>query len=202
MQSSTPNSEITEAARSSLSGSWSKAIGAMLLYGFIMIGLGLGDSALCSLFMPQNSSLAMAQWIFSGAMMVGLAAFFVSLTDGLPEFSRLFDGFNHFGRSFGAYFMYGLFILLWSLLFVIPGIIKTYSYAMTFFILADDPDVGVFEAITRSRELMDGNKFKFWLLSWRFFGWSILCLFTLGLGFLWLAPYMQACFAEFYKDIK
>lgn len=135
-------------------------------------------------------------------MMVGLAAFFISLTDGIPELSRLFDGFNRFGRSFGTYFMYGLLLLLWSLLFVIPGIIKTYSYAMTFFILADDSDVGVLGAITRSREIMNGNKMKFWLLSWRFVGWSILCMLTAGIGFLWLIPYMQTSFAEFYKDIK
>jgi len=202
MQSSTPNSEITAAARSSLSGNWGKAIGAMFLYGFIMIGLTLGDSVLCSFFMPTESSFGLAQWIFSGAMMVGLAAFFISLTDGIPELSRLFDGFNRFGRSFGTYFMYGLLLLLWSLLFVIPGIIKTYSYAMTFFILADDSDVGVLGAITRSREIMNGNKMKFWLLSWRFVGWSILCMLTAGIGFLWLIPYMQTSFAEFYKDIK
>ena len=202
MQSSTPNSEITAAARSSLSGNWGKAIGAMFLYGFIMIGLTLGDSVLCSFFMPTESSFGLAQWIFSGAMMVGLASFFISITDGIPELSRLFDGFNRFGRSFGTYFMYGLLLLLWSLLFVIPGIIKTYSYAMTFFILADDPAIGTREAITRSREIMDGNKFKFWLLSWRFLGWSILCSFTGGIGFLWLIPYMQTSFAEFYKDIK
>ena len=224
MQSSTPNSEITAAARSSLSGNWGKAIGAMFLYGFIMIGLTLGDSVLCSFFMPTESSFGLAQWIFSGAMMVGLAAFFISLTDGIPELSRLFDGFNRFGRSFCALFAYGFLLfawallpiipliialflcnyllIIWTFLLIIPCIIKTYSYAMTFFILADDPAIGTREAITRSREIMDGNKFKFWLLSWRFLGWSILCSFTGGIGFLWLIPYMQTSFAEFYKDIK
>lgn len=202
MKSSTPNSEITAAARNSLSGNWGKAIGALFLYGFIIIGLSLGDSVWFSFFMPPESSFGLIQWIFSGAMMVGLAAFFISLTDGIPELSRMFDGFNRFGRSFGTYFMYILFTCLWTSLFIIPGIIKTYSYAMTFFILADDPDVGVLGAITRSREIMDGNKMKFWLLSWRFVGWSVLCMLTAGIGFLWLAPYMQASFAEFYKDIK
>ena len=202
MQSHTPNSDITAAARTSLSGNWGKAITALFIYGFIQIGLGLSDSVLCGLFLSPESSLKLAQWVFSGALLVGQASFFISLTNGIPEIPRLFDGFNRFGRSFATSFMCGLFVFLWSLLFLIPGIIKSYSYAMTFFILADDPDAGVLEAITRSRKLMDGNKFKFWLLSWRFFGWAILCMFTMGIGFIWLAPYAQTSMTEFYKDIK
>ena len=73
---------------------------------------------------------------------------------------------------------------------------------MTFYILADDSDVGIFGAITRSRGLMDGNKWKYFRLQWRFFGWILLCLLTLGIGFIWLAPYMQTSMAAFYQDVK
>jgi len=202
MKSTTPNSKITANARSALSGNRGKAIGAFFIYILFLIGLAIADGVLCALLFPPEFSVNLIQWIFEGALMVGLAAFFISITDGVPMLSRLFDGFNRFGRSFGAYFMYSLFILLWMLLLIIPGIIKCHSYAMTFYILADDPNIGVFGSITRSRVLMDGNKWKYFRLQWRFFGWTLLCVLTLGIGFIWLAPYMQASMAAFYQDVK
>ncbi len=89
------------------------------------------------------------------------------------------------------------------LLLIIPGIIATFRYAMAFFIIADDEDCGPLEAITRSKEMMKGNKWKFFCLNWRFFGWSLLAVFfTFGIGFLWIVPYMQTSFAKFYEDVK
>ncbi len=202
MKSMTLNSEIIAKARALLSGNWGVAVGVNFIYLFLFIGMSLGDSVLSRLFLPKEYSFGIIQWIFSGALMVGLASFFISISRKEPRFSRLFDGFNRFGRSFGAYFMYSLFLLLWTLLLIIPGIIKSFSYTMTFYILADDPDVGVLDAITRSRELMDGNKIKYWCLCWRFFGWFLLSILTCGIGFIWLYPYMNTAFAEFYQDIK
>lgn len=201
MQSMTPNSAITARARAALSGNWGKAMGISVVYFFFVAGLCLTDTIICRLFLSPKFDVGLIQFVFSGALVVGLAAFFISVVDGVAQFSRLFDGFSRFGRSFGCYFMYNLFLLLWMLLLIIPGIIKSYSYAMTFYILADDNDVGVFEAITRSRQLMDGNKWKYVCLQWRFFGWALLCLLTLGIGFLWLVPYMSAATAAFYDDL-
>lgn len=95
-----------------------------------------------------------------------------------------------------------LFIILWSLLFIIPGIIKAFSYAMTPYIVEENPDLSANEAIDRSRAMMKGHKFDlFWLLL-SFIGWGILCLFTFGIGFLWLAPYVNTSLAAFYEDVK
>ena len=95
-----------------------------------------------------------------------------------------------------------IFILLWTLLLIIPGIIATYSYAMTFFIIADDPQAGALEAIGRSKEMMRGHRWKLFCLFLRFIGWSLLCLLTFGIGFLWLTPYMQTSLAHFYDDVR
>ena len=95
-----------------------------------------------------------------------------------------------------------IFIFLWSLLLVIPGIVKCFSYSMTPFILEENPELSANEAIDRSRAMMKGHKFDLFWLILSFIGWMILCFFTLGLGWLWLAPYMQTSVAAFYEDVK
>ena len=95
-----------------------------------------------------------------------------------------------------------LFTLLWTLLLIIPGIIAVLSYSMTFYILADDNSIGAMEAIDKSKKMMDGYKWKYFCLGLRFIGWSLLCILTLGIGFLWLLPYMQVSMVKFYDDIK
>ena len=85
---------------------------------------------------------------------------------------------------------------------IIPGIIAAYAYSMAFFIMADNPSVGALEAIRRSKAIMRGRKAKLFCLDLRFLGWGILCLLTLGIGFLWLVPYIQASHAHFYEDVR
>ena len=98
--------------------------------------------------------------------------------------------------------LFWLFTFLWALLLIVPGIIKSFSYAMTPFILIDNPELTANEAIDRSRAMMRGHKFDlFWLLL-SFIGWFILCMLTLGIGFFWLIPYTYTSVAGFYKDVK
>ena len=110
--------------------------------------------------------------------------------------------FNNYGHKILGMFLMGLFIALWTLLLVIPGIIKTFSYAMTPYILHEYPNVGVNDSIDISRKMMKGHKLDLFLLELSFIGWGILCIFTLGIGFLWLTPYMQTSLAIFYEDVK
>jgi uncharacterized membrane protein len=95
-----------------------------------------------------------------------------------------------------------LYILLWSLLFIIPGIIVAISYSMVFFILVDDPNIKITEALKKSKKMMFGYKWKYFCLGFRFIGWILLAALTFGVGFLWLLPYMQVSYAKFYDDIK
>lgn len=99
-------------------------------------------------------------------------------------------------------FLRGLYVLLWSFLFVIPGIIASYSYSMTAFIMIEHPDLSVNEAITRSKEIMRGNRWRLFCLQISFIGGQLLSALTCGIGFLFLRPYMNASFAAFYREIS
>ena len=108
---------------------------------------------------------------------------------------------NYWHKVWGMFLM-GLFISLWSLLFLIPGIVKAFSYSMTPFILEERPELSANEAIDHSRAMMRGHKFDlFWLLL-SFIGWGFLCLFTFGIGYLWLVPYVNTSVSAFYEDVK
>ncbi|WP_442598891.1 DUF975 family protein [Neobacillus sp. D3-1R] len=114
-------------------------------------------------------------------------------------FSVYKDGTTSF-KLIGASFLMGIFVFLWSLLLIIPGIIKAISYSQTFFILKDHPEYSVLEAISESKKRMKGYKWKYLILYISFLGWAILCLFTLGIGLLWLTPYVTASVATFYNE--
>jgi len=114
----------------------------------------------------------------------------------------VFSSFNRFGTALAAYFFVNLFVLLWSILLIIPGIIAALSYSMTYYILADNQSMGALDAISVSKKMMQGSKWKFFCLGWRFFGWSLLCVLTLGIGFFWLIPYMDCSLVKFYEDVR
>ena len=113
-----------------------------------------------------------------------------------------FIGFQDFVRSFLAYIINSIFIFLWSLLLIIPGIIKTLSYSMTFFILQEDTNISANDARKLSMEMMNGYKWKLFCLYFSFIGWILLSILTFGILFLWISSYMDVAKAEFYKNIK
>jgi len=108
---------------------------------------------------------------------------------------------NYWHKVWGMLLMH-IFISLWTLLLIIPGIIKAFSYAMTPYILEEFPELGANDAIDRSRAMMHGHKFDLFYLYLGFLGWGILSLFTAGIGFLWLIPYMETAQASFYEEVK
>ena len=173
--------------------------------------------------------LVIASVIIGGAMRLGYAKYNLNLIDRKPAvFHDLFSQMNRKWTGFCMNFLTGLYIGLWSLLLVIPGIVKTYSYAMTPFILSENPHMTANEAITASRELMDGNKWDLFCLYLSFIGWGILAAFPGLAVVLWgvfsgdmgaalgavalgvvlltvcyipLQPYMEAANAAFYRSI-
>lgn len=188
----TPNRDLMREAREALRNRWGLAVGAVLLYWLVSFAAGA---------IPYAG--VVTGMILSGPLSVGFCVFFLALARRRePAVGQLFDGFKSFGTAIGAYFLMILFILLWTLLFIIPGIIACYAYAMTWFVIADDPAVGPLEAITRSKLMMRGRKWKYFCLNMRFIGWGILCLLTCGVGFLWLIPYVQTALAAFYDDVR
>lgn len=116
---------------------------------------------------------------------------------------------NSFSLGFGNWLhvVWGMilstiYIFLWTLLLIIPGLIKSYSYALTPYILVEHPEMSANEAIEESMRLMDGHKFDLFYLQLSFIGWAILSILSLGLGFFWLIPYQMTAQAAFYRDIK
>jgi uncharacterized membrane protein len=88
------------------------------------------------------------------------------------------------------------------MLLVIPGIVKFYSYAMTPYLRYENPMLSAETLICKSMKMMNGHKMKLFLLDLSFIGWLLLCILTLGIGFLWLIPYMQSARAAFYEDLR
>ncbi|HHV09035.1 MAG TPA: DUF975 family protein [Clostridiales bacterium] len=107
-----------------------------------------------------------------------------------------------FGRAFLLRLLMTIFTFLWTLLLIIPGIIAVYSYAMAPYILEENPGMTATEAITCSKEMMRGNKWRLFCLQISFIGWVILCIFTCGIGFLWLSPYMAMAEVAFFYDVS
>jgi len=213
----TANKELMAEARRSLEGNWGVAVLGYLLYTVLIFSFAVFVLSL-SLFVGYAEGIGggdmdravgyiqlVGQWVgffVSGSLIVGLCCFYLGIAqEGTARLEKLFAGFRRFGAAFGAYFFYSLFIGLWALLFIIPGIIAMFRYAMAFFIIADDEDCGPLEAIRRSKEMMKGNKWKYFCLNWRFFWWGCLCM-MLPMGAFWLVPYMQTSFAQFYEDVK
>ena len=183
------NSELRAEARVALTDKWVMGAVTTLVFGAV--------SGAAS-YIPVVGTILVALPMMYGYSIVMLSV----MRGGEMNIGGLFDGFNDFGRIVGTKLLQAIYTFLWTLLLVIPGIIKNYSYAMTDFILKDQPELANNAAIEKSMAMMDGNKMKVFLLDLSFIGWAILCLFTFGIGFLFLQPYVQSAHAAFYEDLK
>lgn len=194
-------SEIRSAARATLSGHWTEA--AMLTFVYCIVAWAF--SALVGGLEYVQQGLGTVASLLLLPLGWGYAVTFLSNARGEEDpfnVSRMFDGYREFVRIFTTILLTHIYILLWTLLLIIPGIIKSLSYAMTPFVLRDNPEMKNNAAIELSMKLMDGHKGELFWLYLTFIGWGILCILTLGIGYFWLAPYMQASMAQFYEEVK
>lgn len=188
----TPSETLMAQAREALAGRWGEAIGAYVLLALVGLAANI---------------IPYVGWILGlligGPVALGTVSYFLATARRQsPQFGKLFSGFERFGPSFVAYILTTLFTLLWALLLIVPGIIAAYRYAMTFYILEDNPSMTGSEAMRRSIAMMDGHKARLFGLHVRFIGWVILCILTLGLGFVVLMPYLMTSTARFYDDLR
>jgi len=181
--------DFRAAAWQKLTGFWTTAVLCTLLY--LVINYALGATLIGAL-------------LLGGPFWAGYHWFCLAQIRGQhPSVSSLFDGFQKsFVTNIAAYLLVSIFTALWSLLLVIPGIVKSYSYAMVPFILNDNPDMEVTKAIDESRYLMDGNKWRLFCLDFSFIGWYLLTSVTFGVAGLWVSPYSVCARAQFYETIK
>lgn len=114
------------------------------------------------------------------------------------SFSSFFEGLNKWGKAILAVLWQFLWIVLWSLLFLIPGIIKSFAYSQMFFLISEYKDLSVTKSMKISMIITKGHKWDLFVTYLSFLGWSILCVFTLGIGTLWLTPYMNMTLTNAY----
>ena len=147
--------------------------------------------------------LGLAFFVLGSIVGVGYAKFNLKLVDAEnAEINDLFKYFKFWKTTVLANLLRSLYIFLWSLLCGIPGIIATYAYAMVPYIMAENPEMSASEACSKSKEMMKGYKFDLFTLELSFIGWSFLCVFTCGIGFIVLKPYIEAAVADFYREIS
>ena len=120
---------------------------------------------------------------------------------GSCDVSDVTYGYRNLKLAWGVYWRQALFTYLWSLLFIIPGIIKMFSYSQAMYIAIDNPDMTAKECMKKSIEMMNGHKFEYFIMGLSFYGWTLLLVPTLGIISVWLIPYMQASYAGFYRDL-
>ncbi len=147
--------------------------------------------------------LGFVAFIIGGTVQLGYCKYLLKLHDGGDgELKDLFSEFDRFADGFVLSLLTGIYVFLWSLLFVIPGIVATYKYAMAPFILAENPGMKPSEAIEASKNMMDGHKGELFCLDLSFIGWALLSGLTMGIGSLWLNPYTNVSHAVFYRNIQ
>ncbi len=211
-------SDFRARARQSLKGKWgvSVAVGfvASLLMGGVWVSGGSGaaeDGSGYLSFVNQKVFLWVLTAFFistllalmiGGVIQLGWCKFNLNLINGKEaRFGDLFSQFHRLGAGILMNLTLSLFIALWSLLLIIPGIIATYAYAMVPYLMAEFPELRVMDAIRESKRLMKGNKWRLFCLQFSFLGWAFLTVLTFGIGNLWLTPYMHAADAAFYMEV-
>ncbi len=203
-----PSSNLRALGRNALAGKWQSAIIAVIVYTLCvqlppailntLFGVDMGELYSMNMgysynvgvdgystvynSMPAYSPLSgIYSLLVTGAMDLGLTLFFLAMfRRQIVGIGDVFLGFERYGKALGLFLFQGLFIVLWSLLFIVPGIIAAIRYSQAFFILADDPNKGIRQCMDESKMMMRGNKAKYFCMSLSFIGWAILASIPAG----------------------
>ena len=214
------SSDFRSIARDKLGNKWTKAPwSTFALAALVIILITAAISALANaLGYTQVTDLGDGTQIvvkqanpaidIGGALLVtailsyGAAFMGLRVVDGKSiQFGDIFYGYKKFGRAFLCEFLVSLFIGLWTLLFIIPGIIHAFAYAMTPYIVMEDDNISITDAMKKSKEMMKGNKWRLFCLIFSFIGWILLGIITFGIVLVWIEPYMQVAMAAFYREL-
>ena len=167
----------------------------------LIIGVISGAAGVILSFVPGGSLIASI--IITPAFSLSMARVYLMVIRGdKPEVAHAFCGFDDFFSAFKVTFLVGLYTFLWSLLLIIPGIIKSYSYSMALYILADNKGKSARECIAESVKMTDGHKMELFVLQLSFIGWILLSFLTLGILLIWVGPYMSAAYSNAYESLK
>jgi uncharacterized membrane protein len=186
-------------ARRLLTGKWNACALMTLIVAALSgtVGIVFGNRGPFS-FMASPLSL-----LVGAPLNLGVTAIYLKLHDGKGfEYEEIFQGFRDFTRAVVASLLISLYVMLWSLLLIVPGIIAALGYGMTYFILVENPGMPATEAMRQSKRMMNGHKTELLMLGLSFIGWFVLSVLTGGIGFFWLVPYASMSFTIFYRQIQ
>lgn len=198
-------SDLKEEALDSLEGKWGVAVGAtFIIFIFIQVVGVVIDWGFSKIY-GWGEIGDLISFLITGPLTLG--GYYLTLNIIRQEQTHIHNIFiwcidmEKLLKSFLIYLLLYFYLILWALLLIVPGIIKSISYTMTYFILNDHPEYTMNQAITKSRHMMNGHKIEYMILYLSFIGWFMLSVVTLGIGFLWLIPYFHTTKAAFYEEI-
>ncbi|MBW9216949.1 DUF975 family protein [Anoxybacillus salavatliensis] len=207
-------SSLRREARKALKGKWGSAVLLILVYALVTMVVPFGvevvfsggwEAWLYQETVPASASIV-SMFVSFALIPLSVVLYWVFLDAYRNEPIRIAPLFTVYQNGklalklIGTSLLFGLFVFLWSLLLIIPGIIKSLSYSQTFFLLKDHPEYSALQAISESKKRMKGYKGKLFLLYLSFIGWGLLSMLTFGIGFLWLVPYIYTSLAAFYDQ--
>lgn len=167
------------------------------------VGTFFGLSLVLGIILSVSAITFVGPFILLGPLYLGLSMFSIEVVrTSNGKFETGFKGFKQFGTAFIAFLLMTLFTSLWALLFIFPAYIAIFRYSMTFFIIADEPELSGAAAIKKSKEMMKGHKWELFVLLFSFFWWYILGIITFGLAYIYIIPYIEATVVNFYEKIK
>lgn len=197
------SANIRGLARAALTGKWSTAVLTMLTATLLVaVPAGIIERMMEGQSASESFLLNLVTILIGGPVALGTSLFLLRLFRNQEiGVGILFNGFDYFGKAALLRLVTSIFILLWTLLFLVPGIIAAIRYSQAFYILADHPDKGIMECVEDSKYLMQGNKWKYFCLNISFIGWAILASIPAGLGWLLLLPYIGTAQTAFYEMV-
>lgn len=186
-----------DSAWSNLSGNWKQALLFTLVYILVVIVINVIGiaSGIVNLLLSVFVAIPL-QYGYSVSVLA-----FVRTREKM-EIYGMFEGFRDYGRVLTTNLLMGVYVFSWTLLLIVPGFIKSFSYSLTPYILRDNPELKNNAAIERSMAMMDGHKWELFCLVLSFIGWFLLCVITLGVALFWVVPYVSAAMANFYEYVK
>jgi len=195
--------ELKRYAKNQLRGKWGLAVGSTIVVLLIQLAFNI-----ISRFTEDNIAVfilfTLVSMVISTVMSIGMCRFSLNYAyeDKQPELKDIFSGFPIILKVVGLSILLGLIVIVGTILLIIPGIIFSFMFSQSYYILADDNSKSIIQCLKESAAMMKGYKFKYFVLSLSFLGWIILGMIPLGIGLLWVVPYMNVTVASFYLKVK
>ena len=195
-------SELKAKAKAQLKGRWGLAIGtflvALIIVSIFSLGTGISEDSTLVTIITMILSL-----VVNAVISIGICKFALNIAgEGEAKFTDIFSGISVFLKAIGLYLLVGIAVGIGFIILIVPGIILALMFSQTCYILAEDKDISIIDCMKKSAEMMKGHKGEYFVLLLSFLGWAIVAAIPFGLGYLWLVPYQQVTFADYYLELK